>query len=77
MIALIINPPIKEIMGVIIMDPTPKSKPNTPKLKGLVVEEGTLANIAPNSTAQKMPTKSPIMAEIHAYIRANDITGID
>ncbi len=51
MIALIINPPIKEIMGVIIMDPTPKSKPNTPKLKGLVVEEGTLANIAPNSTA--------------------------
>ncbi len=51
MIALIIKPPMKEIMGIIIIDPIPKSKPNTPKLKGLVVEEGMLAITAPNIMA--------------------------
>jgi len=50
MIAAIINPVTNEIMGISITDPTPTNRLSQPKLMP-VVEEGTLANIAPNSNA--------------------------
>ena len=51
MIAAVINPPTKAIIGTTTIAPTPKIRPSQPRLKPRVVEEGTLANRAPKNNA--------------------------
>ena len=38
-IAAVINPPMKAIMGIVMMAPTPKIRLNQPKLKPVAVEK--------------------------------------
>ena len=73
-----IKPPMKDIIGVMITEPTPKNTESKPlMLVPGIVDGGIDANMAPKNKAKIIPIIRPIAAEMQAYIIAKGITGID